>query len=80
MTTGLIKMKVIVRHNIAPLTKYPFIGICELNQCVVYFVEPQSGICLQKGYTDNVEGEYLSNWAMIRFNAFKGTITLENDL
>lgn len=73
-------MKVTVRHIIAPLIEYPFIGIDTSSKCIVYFCDFGQGICLESGSTSNQKGSWSTDWAMSCFNVFKGTITLENDL
>ena len=59
--------------------KYPFLGISEHNNTIVFFTEPDIGVCVYAGTTSrNFVGEYKTTWVMTVFNPYNGTVTLEN--
>lgn len=62
-----------------PKSKYPYIGIMhdQENKIIVYFTEPQTGLCIShydKLYVNN----YYNNWAEDDFVEYSGQIILEN--
>lgn len=59
--------------------KYPQLKITK-DKCIVLFSSDSTGVCLEKGTTDNEFGEFCRTWAEEDcFVPFNGTITLSND-
>lgn len=73
-------MKVTV-NNTTPTQEKPFPKLmCTSDGYVVFFLQKNEGICLQKAASscDKV-GNYSEGWNMDGFTDFNGSITLSND-
>ena len=59
--------------------KYPWIGIAEGGELVL-FVGDSEGVAVDNGPREGDEvGHYSSTWRMDAFTEFKGSVTLSND-
>ena len=70
-------MKVTVKEK-SETKEYPWIGISEVDKCVVLFFHKNIGVCLDSGDTLNCVGEYTDNWNERGFDRFEGEIVLSN--
>lgn len=60
-------------------TKYPYLGIFTRDNVIVFFTEPDVGVCVYAGANPrNFVGEYKTTWNMSVFEPYNGTVTLEN--
>lgn len=72
-------MKIEVKQNEAKASpKYPYIGVSKDSGIIILFTGPDSGVCLNKGISKYIEGEYCNNWAESNFEPFNGTVILSN--
>ena len=61
-------------------TPYPKLMISRVSKMIILMVRPYEGTVLRSDNTHNqwMVGQHNSNWSILNFEDYKGSITLEN--